>query len=348
MKLTTMKFITLVWLVLCNAVTNYANAQSEDECQKQDLNTQGLSVAGNTITPGQNVIISMVSDKGKVEATIDLKLKKMKNRVVVYGEIKNMGNCVISTFMPVSLHPIKNGLPLKWHSLPEQFKLSNPTLKPDQLVKFSKEYSIEYAWGFNIKIGSFWLSPSDKLGENNLDTCSDKAIAKQLEKIADQETKSELDACQSAEALNRVNNEILSVIESCKSKMSQQISKEVKSNINATNNKINQACINSDKTNLEKTNNSENTKLKNNQAGTKSMNTHECSDEVLAKRLQAFVDAEIPATSGICDSARGMKRAYEKGLELYGPCVEGQSDPMLQELYRGIEEANQTITGSCS
>lgn len=340
MKLTTIKFINLIMLVLSISMTTFARADTEDECQNQSLKPQGMSVAGNTITPEQNVTIPMVSDKGKVEATLELTLNKTKNGVVVNGVIKNSGNCEISTFMPVSLHPIKNGLPLGWHSLPEGLKLSNPTLKPQQFVKFFKNYSKEYIWGFNIKLGTYTLSNADAS-----DDCSDKSIAKQLEKIADKETSKELDACQSAEAMNRVNNEILSVIANCKSKMSQQISKEVKNNISATNHKTNQACANTESTSLGKaSNNVNNTKSKNNQAVTKSNNNQECSDEELGKRVQAIADLETQGVSGICDSARAMKRVYEKSLKVLEPCVERSK---LQEVYDGIEQTNQTINGSC-
>lgn len=303
MKLTTIKFIKLNLLVLCISVIMNANAKPEDECEKQLLSTQGLSVSGNTISPGQIFPISLVSDKGKVEATIELSLKKMKNTVVVDGEIKNIGNCVISTFMPVGLHPIKNGLPLKWHTLPEGLKHSSPTLKPGEFVKFFKKYSKEYAWGFNIKVGTFWLSPSDKPTENNLDACSDKAIAKQLEKIADNEIGKELDACQSAEAMNRVNNRILNVVEGCKSKMSLLINKEIRNNIADSTLKINNACIDSNK-------NSENIQANqhlNDMVGTTEQNSseNESFNTIILQSIQSLQNLQKTPTPKATNKSRG-------------------------------------------
>ncbi|MFD0930803.1 hypothetical protein ACFQ1T_13525 [Methylophilus glucosoxydans] len=336
MKLTTIKFIKLNLLVLCISVITNANAKPEDECEKQLLSTQGLSVSGNTISPGQIFPISLVSDKGKVEATIELSLKKMKNAVVVDGEIKNVGNCVISTFMPVGLHPIKNGLPLKWHTLPEGLKHSSPTLKPGEFVKFFKKYSIEYAWGFNIKVGTFWLSPSDKPAENNLDACSDKAIAKQLEKIADQETKSELDVCQSAEAMKRVNQTTLELIDKCstKSKELQILKNNIEQNSVKLNSKINQECFAETKYPTSKKSMNKKTSI-----------SQGCDD--VYKRVQHIYDQEINNNSNItnmCENAKATVRGSEMAIKLYEEC---NYENDVKEVNKIIKDGYQDIENYC-
>lgn len=312
-------------------MTTFARADTEDECQNQSLKPQGIPVAGNTITPEQNVTIPMVSDKGKVEATLELTLNKTKNGAVVNGVIKNVGNCEISTFMPVSLYPIKNGLPLGWHSLPEGLKLSNPTLKPQQFVKFFKNYSKEYVWGFNIKLGTYTLSNAEAS-----DDCSDKSIAKQLEKIADKETSKELDACQSAEAMIRMNKASLQVIDKCssKSKERQILKKDIQESLVNLNFKKNETCI------------ADNKHLTNEKIANKKTSISRDCDDVYA-RVQNIYDQEINNNSNIknvCDNERAMVRAMEITIKIYEDC-NYQND--TENLNRRIKEGYQNIQQLC-
>lgn len=214
----------------------------------QDCENQFLRVSGNspqTLMPGQNHTLFLVSSSGKKQASLKITSKKINGGVVVSGEIRNTGKCSISIMQPVKLHPISNGLPLGWHSLPDGMA-ANPTLQAGEKLGFSKEYSKEYAGGFNLSIGSWNLSPSPEntSQENASNSCSDHAMAKQLETIAQKETNGISGICDSAQAMNRVNAAALSILDKCSSNTPDRKSlrQEIQQSIAESNQSIRKSC----------------------------------------------------------------------------------------------------------
>lgn len=158
-KLIYLKIFFLLLLVACQ---NLMAADTEPECTNEFLKVQGSPP--KTILAGQTVLITLASSQGKKEAEISLTAGRFNKAFVVSGVMKNVGECSISTFMPISLHPIrnivKNGLALGWHTLPRNGTSANPFFKAGEYFTFSQEYSKDYSGGFNLKIGDWILQKS--------------------------------------------------------------------------------------------------------------------------------------------------------------------------------------------
>lgn len=106
------------------------------------------------IDPGDRVVITLAApDEGRV-AVIEIAAGISEAGVVVRGQIRNVGEtCALGTHQPVRLHPVANGLPIGWHSVPHGMQ-ANPTLQPGQHAPFEKRYSSDYKGGFNLALGT--------------------------------------------------------------------------------------------------------------------------------------------------------------------------------------------------
>lgn len=134
---------------------------SEPRCENQFLKAQGATP--KTLVPGQTATIVFVSSSGQREAELALSARQMNKQLLIEGKITNIGQCIISTLQPVKLYPIRNGLPLGWHSLPDG--MSNSRLQSGEYLSFNKQYSKAYLGGFNLSMGSWNLEAPAKQEE---------------------------------------------------------------------------------------------------------------------------------------------------------------------------------------
>lgn len=151
-------------VLMATAFGNHTSvaAEANNTCVNEFLKVHGSPP--KTIMPGKTALISLVSSNGKKEAEIKLSARNINKLLVVSGEIRNVGACNISMFQPIKLHPISNGLPLGWHSLPEGIAQGS-RLEAGRWQTFSKEYSKDYLGGLNLSIGSWSLEVSPKQEE---------------------------------------------------------------------------------------------------------------------------------------------------------------------------------------
>lgn len=148
--------------VLAFSLQASAYASGSMTCEGQSLRAQG--VVPKIITPGNKFVIPFLSSSGRKEAELEVSASNVNGVVTIRGKITSLGECIVNTFQPLKLYPVRNGLPLGWHSLPDGLN-ANPTLPAGQWVEFYRHYSADYRAGFNLALGTWRLDSGGKRPE---------------------------------------------------------------------------------------------------------------------------------------------------------------------------------------
>lgn len=178
-------FLTLnICLILAVSIHQKVMAEGDGpECTNQFLKVQGAFP--KTLVPSQTSTVALISSSGVKEAELNLSALKVNKTLVISGKMTNVGQCNISMLQPLKLHPIRNGLPLGWHSLPEG--MASSRLQPGEYQSFSKEYPKSYFAGFNLSMGSWNLEASPKQEEVKKEEPAKPTEAKRSAPLSDAE-----------------------------------------------------------------------------------------------------------------------------------------------------------------
>lgn len=154
---------------ICLAVSVIGSATAVEpaveSCTEQTLNPAS---AVRQLYPGESKEVLFRASSGETAARLILSASEVSGQVIVDVRLENIGKCEVTTFQPVKLHPIRNGLPLGWHSLPQGIH-ANPKLAVGAYVQYRREYPSDYAGGFNLAFGSWQMlaSPEPQKAEEN-------------------------------------------------------------------------------------------------------------------------------------------------------------------------------------